>query len=70
MSGWAWFWLVWVLVGLVVELVAVARPEAGDSFTDNWRWIRDRLGPLAVLWVGGTALGIVWLFGHFVLEAW
>lgn len=70
MTGWAWFWLGWVLVGLAVELVAVARKARGDTLTEQYRAIKARLGVFDVVLAAATTVGLVWLFGHFVLEVW
>lgn len=67
-----WFAVTFVvLLGatLVVELIGVASKKDGDTITEGWRWVRDRLpGPGKWFFRVFTAGILVWAMLHFVAD--
>jgi len=53
-------WLVWALVGLAWEILALLNRKGGDTLTEQVRWIVAH--PWA--WWAGAGLA-VWAAGHF-----
>ena len=69
MDPFAWLWIGWIGMFVVVEGVAIARKERGDTLSEKvWsviftdKALRKPRGPLLYL-LGG---GMVWLFAHFM----
>lgn len=67
-------WIVLGAVGAVTELVALARPQKGDTLSEHfWRVCRVKdPRPTPVVWVirALVALVMIWLAGHFSLGWW
>jgi hypothetical protein len=68
------FWVVWLVLGGLVELVALARKDPNDTLSEHvWSWLRVRdprpTVPFVALRVvlGGV---LVWLIGHFTMGWW
>ncbi len=64
-----WFsglYLAGFLFLITLELIGVHRKKAGDTITENWRFLDKRLhGPLQWGWRVMTAGALVWTLFHF-----
>ena len=68
MTGWSWYWLLWLAVGFgVPETIALVtgHPERTLSYQV---WQLEGAAGSIVQFVLGAFL--IWLFGHLVLHLW
>lgn len=64
-DGWTWVWIAWILLGVVLEGVALARPAKGDTLSEQvWSlYAHSTFGKFAAWMVSAF---LVWLVVHFV----
>lgn len=62
-----------LLIFVVAEIVGIVRPEAGDTFTEHWRWLNQALKDkgMAGQWLAWgfrifTGGLLVWTLLHFL----
>lgn len=73
-SWFSWAWVVWIVFFLIVEGIALIRPQRGDTFSEHW-WAVFRVGqrvpkPVKILLaVVQLAFG-TWLVGHLTFGWW
>lgn len=60
-----WGWVIWALYFVVLEALALADAQKGDTLSENIRWVRDQHPTALAIIIGGT---ITWLFIHFLFE--
>lgn len=65
MSVWSWAWLVWILVGVAIEIAALLRPAPGDTLSEHaWAvFANPTIGKFAAWMVFAF---LIWLAVHFV----
>lgn len=74
MSGWAWYWLAWLVVGFgVPETIAlIHNPE--DTLSDTvWSWFGVKTGMPIWQWNVlhiALLLFMIWLLGHMAFRIW
>ena len=63
---WTILWLSWAAVGLVLEVVALIRPQRGETLSENlWRLLRRQ----PIFWFLGVGLG-AWGMLHIFGPTW
>lgn len=71
---WTIAWIAWGAAFAVLEGVALARKERGDTLSEHvWGWLRIRdARPTAFTWVARVFLVVagVWLTGHLAFGWW
>jgi hypothetical protein len=56
------FWLFWLAVGFVVEMVALRRKAKEDTASETYWWLRGpKLNSWRAAWLG---LFLLWAFAH------
>jgi hypothetical protein len=63
------FTMVYLVLGIpliLLELYGIRRKDNGDTISENWYWLRNRVPVLVVPMV--FFLG--WLLYHFTFEGW
>ena len=70
-KGFAFFWLGWVVIGGIMELVGLQRKGKGDTFSES-EWAvtgakGKRLLPLPLAWTlrFGVVVFLTWMIPHF-----
>ncbi|AWN07373.1 hypothetical protein SEA_MANEEKUL_3 [Streptomyces phage Maneekul] len=71
MSVWTWLWIFWIGAFVVIEGVALARKEPGDTLSEHvWKWFHTQQGQK---WSKTTRLRrfillafMAWLSVHFL----
>lgn len=74
MSGWSWYWLLWIVVGFAVpETIALVR-NPKDTLSDTvWSWFNVKTGMPIWQWnvLHVALLGfLIWLLGHMAFRIW
>lgn len=74
MTGWQWYWLLWLVVGFAVpETIAlIQKPENTLSYT-VWDWFGVKAGVPISHWTllhFLLLLLLIWLIGHFAFGIW
>jgi len=68
-STWGWFWILWILMFMVGEALALAKPGKGDTLSEQFWYLRDRMSPevysLVLFLLGGLLL---WALVHFAWQ--
>lgn len=62
MKGWAFFWLLWVLAGLMAEGIALAQPPPATLSQQVW-WLRESVPGRMLLWAF-----LLWAIWHWLIE--
>lgn len=75
MSVWTVAWVLWIAAFAVIEGLALARKEKGDTLSEHvWKWfaVKDENAHPVWRWVGRVLLltGGVWLTGHLAFGWW
>lgn len=56
------FWLAWLAVGFIVEMIALRRRAPNDTASEAFWWLRGRkLNTWRAAWLG---LFLLWAFAH------
>ena len=72
MDMWAWFWIFWIGLFLIIEIAAIINPERGDTLSEKvWKWFslrgsKEKLKPWQVLLRFGFLAFWAWLTIHFL----
>jgi hypothetical protein len=62
---WRWLWAAWLALFLILEGIAVADPDRGDTLSEQvWALITSNPG----LWGSAVAILLGWLAWHFLIE--
>lgn len=73
MNSYTWFWLLYAVTGIVVELVALFNGRQLDTASETvWHWITqpfDKTSNNVLIWIGriGIITFFAWLAVHFGL---
>lgn len=74
MSGWSWAWAILIAAGVALEIVAIVRPQSGDTLSEQvWDWLRygaDQV-PTPAVWLARFVVGalLVWLVPHWLFPS-
>lgn len=61
---WSWIWGVYVLLGVILELVALFRPESDDTLSEHvWALFSNPTWGKFITWMFTAFL--VWMAVHF-----
>lgn len=66
MNWYPYFWKGWFLLGLIVEMIAIFRPEAGDTLSEQVWALRD--DPKMVGSFSFLMAILAWSIWHFIKE--
>ena len=74
MSGYTIAWVMWGVIFVVVEGIALADRDYNDTLSEHvWKWFRVRGAmPTKTGWAlrGILAVFMTWLWGHMVFGWW
>ncbi len=61
-----WFiaWLLWLTTFIVLETIAIANPDRGDTLSESVWFLQRSFWPLTII----LAVLFVFLFVHFILD--
>lgn len=67
MSGWAIFWLIWFLVGLIAEAIALFSKKENDTLSEQvWYLIANPTFGKFLVWM--IPPFFIWLIVHFITK--
>lgn len=66
--SWFWFWIGYASVGAVVEVWAASNEIPGDTISEQFWYLRDRLGNLYSLILFILTAIAAWAIYHFAFQ--
>jgi len=66
MNWYPWFWKAWLILGGIVEIIALIRPETHDTLSEQIWALRDSPKGMGFFSLAIAIMG--WAIYHFIYE--